>query len=227
MMVVALGVAEDGSKQVMGLVRGETENAEIVTSLLTNLRERGLDTTVPTLFCLNGSKALASAVKSVFGNNAIVQRCQAHKIRNVESHVAKKHQPEVRRRLNDAYAQVHYADAKRLLHDTVAWLRTLNPDAAASLQKGLEETLTITKLGLEGDLKRFFSTTNAIESVFGRVRDVTRRVKRYRDGDMRHRWCVTGLLRAEHGFRRVRGYKNLPKLIEALKAHVLDNQKQP
>lgn len=227
MMVVALGVAEDGSKQVMGLVRGETENAEIVTSLLTNLRDRGLDTTVPTLFCLDGSKALASAVKSVFGKNAIVQRCQAHKIRNVESHVAKKHQPDVRRRLNEAYAQVHYADAKRLLQDTVAWLRTLNPDAAASLQEGLEETLTITKLGLESDLKRFFSTTNAIESMFGRVRDVTRRVKRYRDGDMRHRWCVTGLLRAEHGFRRIRGHKDLPKLIEALKKQVLDKQKQP
>ena len=225
MMVVALGVAEDGTKHVMGLVRGETENAEVVTSLLTNLRERGLNTDVPTLFCLDGSKALASAVRKVFGKNAVVQRCQAHKMRNVEGHVAKKHQPEVRRRLNEAYAQVHHADAKRLLEDTVVWLKSINPDAAASLQEGMEETLTITKLGLAGDLKRFFATTNAIESMFSRVRDVTRRVKRYRDGDMRHRWCITGLLRAEQGFRRIRGYKDLPSLIDALKTHVLDTEK--
>jgi len=224
MMVVALGVAEDGSKHVLGLVRGETENAEIVTSLLTNLRDRGLKTTQPTLFCLDGSKALASAVKKVFGDNAVIQRCQVHKTRNVESHVAAKHQPDVRRRMNEAYAQVHHADAKRLLLDTVAWLNTINPDAAASLKEGLEETITVIRLGLEGELKRFFATTNAIESMFGRVREVTRRVKRYLDGDMRHRWCVTGLLRAEDGFRRIRGFKDIPKLIDALKTDVLDKQ---
>ncbi|MEZ6132604.1 MAG: hypothetical protein R3C59_28390 [Planctomycetaceae bacterium] len=106
----------------------------------------------------------------------------------------------------------------------MAWLRTINPDAAASLEEGLEETITVTKLGLEGHLKRFFATTNAIESMFGRVRDVTRRVKRYRDGDMRHRWCVAGLLRAEQGFRKVQGHEHLPMLIDALKNHALDNQ---
>lgn len=88
--------------------------------------------------------------------------------------------------MNEAHAQVHYADAKRLLLDTASWLRTINPDAAASLQEGAEETSTVIHLGLEGDLKRFVATTNAIESMFGRVRAVTRRVKRYRDGDMRH-----------------------------------------
>jgi putative transposase len=226
MMVAALGVADDGTKHVLGVVRGETENAEIVTSLLTNLRDRGLNTTVPTLFCLDGSKALAAGVKRVFGTNAVIQRCQEHKTRNVEGHVAKKHQPEVRRRLNEAYAQVRYADAKQLLMLTVVWLGTINPDAAASLEEGLEETLTVTKLGLEGELKRFFRTTNAIESMFSRAREITHRVKRYRDGDMRHRWCITGLLRAEEGFQRIRGYKDLPKLTTALKQHVLDIQNQ-
>jgi putative transposase len=224
MMVVALGVSDDGSKRVLGLVRGETENAEIVASLLTNLRDRGLKTSQPTLFCLDGSKALASAVKKVFGDNAVIQRCQVHKIHNVESHVANKHQPEVQRRLNEAYAQVHHADAKRLLLNTVAWLQTINPDAAASLKEGLDETITVIRLGLQGELKRFFATTNAIESMFGRVREVTRRVKRYRDGDMRHRWCITGLLRAEHGFQRIRGCKDMPKLIDALRTDVRDKQ---
>ena len=226
MMVAALGVAEDGAKHVLGVVRGETENAEIVTSLLTNLRDRGLVATVPTLFCLDGSKALAAGVKRVFGENAVIQRCQEHKTRNVEGHVAKKHQPEVRRRLNEAYAQLNYDDGKRLLLDTVTWLRTINSDAANSLLEGLEETLTITTLGLEGDLKRFFRTTNAVESMFSRARDVTRRVKRYRDGDMRHRWCIAGLLRAEEGFLRIRGYKDLPTLTKALREHVLDIQNQ-
>ena len=163
-------------------------------------------------------------MKKVFGDNAVIQRCQVHKIHNVESHGATKHQPEVRRRMNEAYAQVHHADAKRLLLDTVTWLQTINPDAAASLKEGLEETVTVIRLGLEGELKRFFATTNAIESMFGRVREVTGRVKRYRDGDMRHRWCVTGLLRAEEGFRRIRGCNDMPKLINALKADVLDKQ---
>ena len=126
--------------------------------------------------------------------------------------------------MNEAYAQVHHADAKLLLLDTVTWLQTINPDAAASLKEGLEETVTVIRLGLEGELKRFFATTNAIESMFGRVREVTGRVKRYRDGDMRHRWCVTGLLRAEEGFRRIRGCNDMPKLINALKADVLDKQ---
>ena len=94
------------------------------------------------------------------------------------------------------------------------------------LEEGLEETLTVTKLGLEGELKRFFRTTNAIESMFSRAREITHRVKRYRDGDMRHRWCITGLLRAEEGFQRIRGYKDLPKLTTALKQHVLDINNQ-
>ena len=109
---------------------------------------------------------------------------------------------------------------------TVVWLGTINPDAAASLEEGLEETLTVTKLGLEGELKRFFRTTNAIESMFSRAREITHRVKRYRDGDMRHRWCITGLLRAEEGFLRSRGYKDLPTLTKALREHVLDIQNQ-
>ena len=133
MMVAALGVAEDGAKHVRGVVRGETENAEIVTSLLTNRRDRGLVATVPTLFCLDGSKALAAGVKRVFGENAVIQRCQEHKTRNVEGHVAKKHQPEIRRWLNEAYAQLNYDDGKRLLLETVtwrrdAWLATPPPD---------------------------------------------------------------------------------------------------
>jgi len=162
-------------------------------------------------------------VKTVFGDNAVIQRCQFHKPCNVESYLSKTHGREARRCLNEAYAQTHYEDAKRLLDETVTWLQTINRDAAHSLEEGLEETLTVIRLGLTGDLKRFFSSTNAIESLFSRVRQITRRVKRWTGGDMRHRWCVAGIQRAEDGFRRVRGYKDIPNLMEAVKTQVLDN----
>ena len=225
-MVVALGVDEAGCKHVLGLRQGETENAQVVTDLLCYLRDRGIDTTRPTLFCLDGSKALKAAVKNVFGDNAVIQRCQFHKIRNVESYLPKKLQREARRRLNDAYAQTHYDDARRLVDETVEWLRPINRDAASSLEEGLEETLTVIRLGLTGDLRRFFRSTNAIESLFSRVRQIAGRVKRWQGGDMRHRWCVAGILRAEDGFRKVRGYHDLPPLMEAVERLVLDNQKK-
>jgi putative transposase len=222
-MVVALGVDNAGRKHVLGLRQGKTENAEVVKDLLCSLRDRGVDTTRPTLFCLDGAKALRAAVKTVFGDNAVIQRCQFHKIRNVESYLSKTHGSEAHRRMNDAYAQTHYEDAKRLLAETVTWLQSINRDAASSLEEGLEETLTVIRLGLTGDLRQFFRSTNAIESLFSRVRDVSRRVKRWTGGDMRHRWCVAGIQRAEEGFRRVRGYKDIPKLMEAVERHLLDN----
>lgn len=223
LLVVALGVDRDGTKHVLGLRQGETENAEVVTALLSDLRDRGLRTNRPTLFCLDGSQALAAAVSRIFGMNAVIQRCQIHKLSNVEGHLAKKHQPEARRRMNEAYAQKDVETAKQLLATAVTWLRTINRDAAASLEEGLEETLTVIRLGLTGDLRRFFSSTNAIESMFSRVRQVTGRVKRWQGGDMRHRWCVSGLIRAEDGFRKIRGFKELPTLVEALERLVLDN----
>lgn len=224
MMVAAMGVSTDGSKRVLGIRQGETENAELVTSLLTDLRDRGVRTDQPTLFCLDGSKALRAGVTRVFGDNAIVQRCQIHKRRNVEGHTPKRHHDELRSRLKGAWSQSNYETAKTQMNDTVAWLRTINRDAANSLLEGLEETLTVIRLGLTGDLRRFFATTNAIESMFSRCRDITHRVKRWRDGDMRHRWCVSGLLRAEEGFRRIRGFKNLSRLIDAMKKLTVDNQ---
>ncbi|MFT5325839.1 MAG: putative transposase, partial [Planctomycetaceae bacterium] len=116
--------------------------------------------------------------------------------------------------------------ARRLVDETVEWLRPINRDAASSLEEGLEETLTVIRLGLTGDLKRFFRSTNAIESLFSRVRQITGRVKRWQGGDMRHRWCVAGILRAEDGLRKVRGYDDLPQLMEAVERLVLDKQKQ-
>jgi putative transposase len=219
-MVVALGVSDDGMKRVLGLRQGATENADVCTELLEDLRGRGLDTGRPTLFVLDGSKALGAAVSRVWGKNAVIQRCQVHKRRNVKSHVPEKHHAELERRLSEAYHETVYATAKASLDGTARWLDRLNPDAGSSLREGLEETLTVVKLGVPGVLRRTLATTNPIESALSVTRRVTARVTRWRDGDMRRRWCVAGLLRAESKFRRVKGHRHMPALLKALESLV-------
>jgi transposase-like protein len=219
-MVVALGVMEDGTKRVLGLRQGATENAEVCTALLEDLRGRGLETGKPTLLVLDGSKALHAAVKRVWGKNAVIQRCQVHKKRNVKAHVPEKHWPELERRLSAAYQETHYETAKRSLEGTATWLSRINPDAASSLREGLEETLAVIRLGVPEVLRRSLPTTNPIESALSVTRRVTGRVTRWRDGDMRRRWCVAGLLRAESKFRRLKGHRGMPTLLKALEAVV-------
>jgi transposase-like protein len=219
-MVVALGITEDGTKHVLGLRQGATENADVCAALLEDLRERGLDTGRPALFVLDGAKALHAAVTRVWGRNAVIQRCQVHKKRNLKGHVSEKHWPELERRLSEAYHETDYATAKASLEGTARWLDRLNADAAASLREGLEETLTVVRLGVPGALRRTLATTNPIESALSVTRRVTARVTRWRDGDMRRRWCVAGLLRAEEKFRRVKGHRAMPALLKALEASV-------
>jgi transposase-like protein len=219
-MVVALGITGDGTKRVLGLRQGATENAEVCTALLEDLRERGLETGKPTLLVLDGSKALHAAVKRVWGKNAVIQRCQLHKRRNVKAHVPEKYWPELERRLSAAYQETDYETAKRSLEGTATWLGRINPDAASSLREGLEETLTVVRLGVPGVLRRSLATTNPIESALSVARRVTARVTRWRDGDMRRRWCVAGLLRAESKFRRLKGHREMPTLLRALEAIV-------
>jgi putative transposase len=216
MMVVALGTTTSGEKRLLGLRQGATENATVITSLLEELRSRGVRTNVPTLFVLDGAKALAAAVVRVWGKFAVIQRCQVHKRRNVEAHLPEKHHEELRQRLNAAYHETNATQASTLLRATVKWLRRISPAAAASLEEGLEETLTVVRLGVPELLRKTLSTTNPIESAFSVAESVTRRVKRWRDGDMRQRWCVAGLLDAESRFNRIRGYKHLPQLLAAL-----------
>jgi transposase-like protein len=227
-MVVALGITEKGEKRILGLRQGGTENAEVVASLLEDLRERGLDSSQPTLFVLDGAKALIAAVKRAFGQHAVIQRCQVHKARNVKAHLPEKHHDQLATQLSAAYREKSYERALAGLKTTAAWLQRLSPAAAASLREGMEETLTVVKLGLPDLLRRTLATTNPVESALSVAAKVTARVKRWRDGDMRERWCTAGLLRAEEGFRRVKGHKQMRFLLEALD-HIhapLDEQKQ-
>jgi transposase-like protein len=223
-MTVALGVLENGAKRVLGVRQGATENAAVCTALLEDLQARGLDTSQPTLLVLDGAKALHAAVKRVWGPAALIQRCQVHKKRNVREHLPEKHWDELSRQLHAAYHETDYDEALRRLKTTARWLERLNPDAAASLREGLEETLTVVRLGVPDLLRRTLATTNPIESALSVAQNVTRRVKRWREGDMRQRWCVAGLMRAESKFRRVKGYRHLSQLLQALDRLVLGKE---
>lgn len=224
LLVVAMGLDRDGRKHILGLCQGATENAEVCKSLLEDMDRRGLNTGKDYLFVLDGAKALRSAVARMFGEKALVQRCQQHKRRNVLKHLPENHQNAINARISAAYKMTDYNEARKSLDLTVRYLENLNPDAASSLKEGLEETLTVHKLGVTGLLRKTLATTNPLESCFSGVRTTTGRVKRWRGGDMAQRWAIAALLRAEKKFKRVRGYKELPKLAAVLQHKSLDRK---
>jgi putative transposase len=219
-LLVALGIDVDGKKHVLGVREGATENAASCTALITDMRERGLRTDRAVLAVIDGSKALAKAIRDVYGARAPIQRCQAHKSRNVLDQLPEDSRPSVRQALRDAYGSADVARAKKLLTNLARRLRDEHPGAAASLEEGLDETLTVKRLNLPSKLERQLSTTNAIENLMGAVRQLTRRVKRWRGGRMILRWTVTAVADAADRFRRVTGAREgMAALVRALKDH--------
>lgn len=209
--VVALGIDIDGVKHPLALEEGDTENATVVKDLLAGLRDRGLDTSRPMLFVLDGAKALHSAVKSVF-DVPVIQRCQLHKIRNVEAKLPKQLAKTVTAKMRAAYHSDNALTAEADLRALAAELKKPHPGAAGSLLEGLEETLTVVRLGLPPMLRSTLRSTNAIESMIEICRDHSSNVKRWRDGDMAVRWCAAGMLEAATQFRRVKGHLHLRDL---------------
>ena len=216
-LITALGVDFEGRKHVLGLWPGATENAEVCGALLDDLIERGLSRQQRYLFVLDGSRALKKAVKARFGRQALLQRCRLHKERNIESHLPKQYHQVLRLKLRAAWNMTEYVEAKQQLEKVHDWLATINVAAARSLEEALEETLTVNRLGLSPELRRALSTTNLIESSFSLADDLCRNVKRWRDANMAWRWAGTVLQEAQRRFHRVRGYRNMPLLIAALK----------
>jgi putative transposase len=210
--VVALGIDSDGVKHPLGLWDGSTENATVATTLLANLVERGLDVEQGVLVVLDGAKALRKAIRDVLGTDTPVQRCIRHKERNVLDHLAERDRPAVKRRLRQAWALDDHARALERLRGLAGELERNHPGAAASLREGLEETLTVTRLGVRGALKKTLSSTNPCESMIETVRRTSRNVKRWQNGDMCLRWTAAGMLEAEAQFRRVIGYPQLARL---------------
>ncbi len=218
-VVVALGIAISGEKHVLGLWQGATENTTVAKHLLEDLVARGLQQGRRYLFVIDGAKALRAAIEKVFGERAEVQRCQFHKRENVKDHLGQDAQGDYVRRLRNAYGLTHYAEAKAELEKLFRQLERVNPSAARSLEEGLEETLTVHRLGVGPLLRRSLATTNPIDSCFSTVEEVTRKVKRWRPGDQALRWAATGLLEAEKKFRKVKGYRELERLHRRLNPH--------
>lgn len=216
-LVLALGIAADGQKHALGLWEGSTENATLCQSLLANLQSRGLRTDRSLLVILDGSKALRKAVRDLFGEVALVQRCHVHKMRNVLDHLPERQRMWAKAILQRAYRRTDVAPARRLLLDLARRLEAEHPSAAESVREGLDETLTVLALQLPDSLRRSLTTTNAAESLISRTRHVKRNVKRWRGGQMVVRWVAAGVLEAVKGFRRLKGHKAMPQLVTALR----------
>ena len=214
--VVALGITTEGAKIPLGLWEGSTENATVATALLSDLVERGLDPEQGILFVIDGAKALRKAIRTVFGERAPVQRCVRHKERNVLDHLPERDRPQVKRRLRRAWAETDHQRALERLRLLAAELERSHPGASASLREGMEETVTLARLGIRGNLKKTLESTNPCESMIECVRRSARNVKRWQSGDMCLRWTAAGMLEAERQFRRIIGYADLAKLITAI-----------
>ncbi|HYB23782.1 MAG TPA: IS256 family transposase [Solirubrobacteraceae bacterium] len=219
--VVALGISTDGVKIPLGLWEGSTENATVARELLSDLVERGLDPEQAILFIIDGGKAIRRAIRDVFGERALVHRCHRHKERNVCDQLPEVERERVRSRLRQAWALADPKAAHERLRRLLAELERSWPDAARSLAEGLEETLTLTRLGVTGQLAKTLCSTNPCESMIEIVRRTQRNVKRWREGDMRKRWTAAGMLEAERQFRRIIGYRHLAELVIAVERHAL------
>ena len=218
-MVIALGVTLSGEKVVLGFVQTATENERVCTNFLRGLVERGLKYDHGLLVVLDGAKGLRKAVDKVFGKQAAVQRCHWHKRENVLGYLPSGLQPVFKRKLSAAYEKPDYAKAKAALKRIRAELAEVNASAVASLDEGLEETLTLHRLGLFKELGRSFKTTNCIENVNALIGQRTDKVDCWRNADQKHRWLATTLLDIEPRLRKVSGYEHLPRLRAALELH--------
>jgi transposase-like protein len=215
-VLIALGIDSEGKKEVLGLREGDTENSRVAKALLRDLIERGLDPERARLFVIDGAKALRSAVRKIFRDLGVVQRCQIHKQRNILGHLPDGMHESVKAILREAWSLHDAKLAKARLERLASSLQADHPGAAASVLEGLEETLTLQGLGIEGTLYRKLRSTNAIENLNGGISTYSKNVKRWQGGSMVVRWVSAAIVEAEKKFRRVQGWRDIEKLVRAL-----------
>jgi transposase-like protein len=227
LMIGAVGIDIEGHKHPLGVVEGATENAATVQALLDNLIERGLDPEVCRLFIVDGAKALSKAIRRTFGADIPIQRCQVHKARNIAERIDPKHHAAVRHALKQAWKLDDADKAERLLRNLARRLEQEAPGISRTILEGLDEILTVIRLGVPPELRRSLASTNIIESMNAVIRQVCRNVKRWRDAQMALRWTAAGMLEAGKGFRRLKAYKQLPDLKAALEKHRAPQNEAP
>ena len=219
LLLAAVGVDGNGDKHPLGVIEGATENAAVCQALLDNLVERGLDPGVCRLFIIDGSRALSKAIRNTFGRQAPIQRCQVHKARNITERLPKPLHASVRKALRQAWELDDADKAEKLIRNLARRLEREAPGVSASILEGIDEILTVVRLGLPTQLRRSLACTNIIENMNGTIRQVCRNVKRWQDASMALRWTSAAMLEAAKGFRRLKAYKQLPTLRAALLAH--------
>jgi len=219
-MVIALGITLQGQKKILGFIQTATENEPVCAAFLRKLLERGLRVEPGLLCVIDGAKGLRKAIESVFGAHALVQRCQWHKRENVVRYLPTTQQAAWRRRLQQAYEQPTYAEARAALGRLHHELRQGNVSAVASLDEGLEETLTLHRLGVFPVLGMSLKTTNCLESLNAQLGQLTDKVDHWRTSDQKHRWVASALRLIEPRLRRIKGYRYLPQLRAALQAAI-------
>ena len=215
-LVAAIGIDALGIKHPLALIEGATENTAVAQALIDDLIARGLDPAVPRLFIIDGSKALSRAIRRSFGRHTAIQRCQIHKARNIMERLPKPLHASVRRALRQAWELNDAAKAERLIRNLAQRLEREAPGVSGSLLEGLDEILTVTRLGLPAELRRSLACTNIIENMMGTVRRISHNVKRWSSASMALRWTAAAMLEARKGFRRLKAYKQLPMLRAAL-----------
>jgi transposase-like protein len=219
-IITALGVDAAGTKHILGIWPGATENSDVCGSLLDDMLHRGLSVGTQYLFVIDGAKALKKAIKDRFGAAALIQRCRIHKERNIRSYLPKKHHRLLAMKLKTAFGVTDHAEALRELTKVHEWLLSISDAAAASLKEGFEELLTVNKLKLPALLKKLFGTTNMIESCYSVAGDLCHNVKRWRGESMARRWAGAVLLETEKRFYRIKGHREMPLLAAILKRNV-------
>lgn len=219
--IVALGVSTKGEKQVLGFWEGATENHALCLELLNDVKERGLALHEDVIFTTDGGKGVIKALRMLFGNQLLHQRCAVHKCRNILSYLPDRYHGGAKMRFNRAIEMSSYEDAKSGLTKLEKWLRPLNESAADSLLEAFEEILTVHKLNIPGLLRKTLRSTNIIESLFSQVRYTEKNIKRWRSSKMKQRWLGTILLLCEKSFRLVNGKNQIPIAIGAIKEYRL------
>ncbi len=219
-IIIALGVTLDGRKIPLGFVQAATENERVCRRFLADLVDRGLQYEAGLLVVIDGAKGLYKAVMSALKGHACVQRCQYHKRKNVVSYLPKCEQDRLRHKMEAAYSKPTYEGAKKALDALKPELELMNQSALSSLEEGMEETLTLHRLGLMSTLSQSFRTTNCIENVNSLLQQLTHNVRRWTNSSQRHRWVATALLDIEPRLRRIKGCRHLPMLRQALQAEL-------
>lgn len=219
-MIIAMGITEGGEKVILGMVQTTTENATAIGSFFQQLKERGMQYEQGLLFIIDGSKGIKKAIEQQFEGRAVIQRCIWHKRENVLSYLAEELHDSIKKQYHEALAKLSYKEAKEALQLLIGKLKKINLQAARSLEEGLEELLSLHRLGLSKEFSVSFATTNCIESVNSQLKKYTGRVTHWSSSDQRYRWVATALMKIETKMRKVDNFKNLKHLKTAIQSHL-------